>query len=157
MTSENVIFSKEARDLCKQNTCGKYGTSWTCPPAVGSFEECKAKCLQYKQALLFSTVTSVKDAYDFEGWEKAQINHEKITESLAQIFKTHIEEHLILSTSKCLHCQSCTYPKAPCNHPDRMYPSVESYGVLVMEQAKLCNIHYINGENTVTYFSLIFF
>ena len=26
------------RSLCRQNTCGKYGRCWTCPPDVGDIE-----------------------------------------------------------------------------------------------------------------------
>jgi hypothetical protein len=48
MKSTDVIFSEEVRDICKQNKCGMYGSSWACPPVVGSVEECKAQCLAYE-------------------------------------------------------------------------------------------------------------
>ena len=41
---EDIIFSKEVRDLCEGNSCGLYNTSWACPPAVGSVESCIEKC-----------------------------------------------------------------------------------------------------------------
>ena len=40
MNSRDVIFSDEVRGLCEKKACGLYGTSWTCPTAVGSVEEC---------------------------------------------------------------------------------------------------------------------
>jgi hypothetical protein len=38
-----------------------------------------------------------------------------------------------------------------------MYPATEGYGILVMQQAKVCNIKYNNGVDTITYFSMVFF
>ncbi len=157
MTTREVIFSKEARDLCEKNTCGKYGTSWTCPPGTGSLEACITRCNAYKQAFLFSTVTEIEDAFDMTGWENAQIRHEKVTADVADVFRRFFDNLLILSTKACLTCQDCTYPDAPCRNPERMSPAVESYGIMVNELTKHCNLNYINGENTVTYFSMIFF
>ncbi len=157
MTTDEVIFSGEAREFCEKNTCGKYGTSWTCPPGTGPFEACIARCKAYKNAFLFSTVTPIKDAFDITGWQNAQIAHEKVTEQVAAVFKNHYEKILVLSTRACLFCQDCTYPDAPCRYPERMSPAVESYGIMVSEQTKDCEMNYINGENTVTYFSMIFF
>ena len=36
-------FHREVRDLCRQNTCRNYNTSWACPPAVGSLEDCRER------------------------------------------------------------------------------------------------------------------
>lgn len=154
---DDVIFSDEVRDLCRKNTCGMYGTSWACPPAVGSIEECKAKCLLYKHAFIFTTVSKTKRKFDLEGWKRARIEHEKITDDVAKVFRYHAKESLVLSTEGCLLCKKCTFPDAPCRLPDRMYPATEGFGILVMKQAKECNIKYYNGPNTVTYFSMVFF
>ena len=37
--SEEIVFEKELRKMCEMNTCRKYNTTWTCPPAVGEVEE----------------------------------------------------------------------------------------------------------------------
>lgn len=157
MDTCNVVFSKEARDLCEKNTCGKYGSSWTCPPGVGSFETCKQRCLAYQHIFVFSTLTKVEDSFDFIGSEKAQILHEDTTRKTAQIFKKSFHNPLILSTKACTLCKTCTYPEAPCRHPDNMYPAVESHGIMVSELTRHAHLHYTNGENTVTFFSTIFF
>ena len=56
---EEIIFSKEVRDLCQGNSCGMYHTTWACPPAVGSVESCMEKCQAYDKAMLFTTATEV--------------------------------------------------------------------------------------------------
>ncbi|MGN0492698.1 MAG: DUF2284 domain-containing protein [Acutalibacteraceae bacterium] len=41
-TSE-IVFSEEVRHICEGNQCRNYGKTWACPPAVGTFEECRSK------------------------------------------------------------------------------------------------------------------
>jgi predicted metal-binding protein len=157
MKSTDVIFSEEVRDICKQNKCGMYGSSWACPPAVGNIEECKVQCLAYEYAFMFTTVTKVKSRYDVKGWIYARKEHEKLTDQVADVFRSYDGGSLVLSTEGCLLCKACTYPNGPCRFPSRMYPATEGYGILVMQQAKECNIKYNNGVDTVTYFSMVFF
>ena len=42
--TKQITFSDEVRRLCEGNVCGNYGTTWACPPAIGTFDECKEKC-----------------------------------------------------------------------------------------------------------------
>ena len=35
-------FLPEVRDACASDRCGRYGKSWSCPPACGTLEECAA-------------------------------------------------------------------------------------------------------------------
>lgn len=157
MKSTDVIFSEEVRDLCKQNKCGMYGCSWACPPAVGSVAECKAQCSAYDHAFMFTTATRVKRRYDVKEWIRAGREHEKLTDKVADVFRSYDEGSLVLSTEGCHLCKACTYPSTPCRFPHRMYPATEGYGILVIQQAKLCNIKYNNGADSITYFSMVFF
>ena len=54
--TKELEFSERVRTVCRQE-CPRYGTSWACPPAVGTVEECRARCLSYPEGLLFSTLT----------------------------------------------------------------------------------------------------
>ena len=47
-TSE-LVFSERVRYIC-QTQCPMYNTTWACHPAVGTVEECKARCLSYPEA-----------------------------------------------------------------------------------------------------------
>ena len=49
-----IEFGDEIRAICAGNGCRRYGTTWACPPAVGTVEECKARCLQFEHALVFN-------------------------------------------------------------------------------------------------------
>lgn len=157
MKSNTVIFSDEVRRLCQKNACGMYGTSWACPPAVGSVEECKNRCNDFENAFMFTSLANLKKKYDMAEWRETRLVHESITEKVARIFRDEFKETLILSTEGCNLCDKCTYPEKPCRFPSRMFPATESFGIMVIQQAPLCNIKYNNGVNTITYFSMIFF
>ncbi|URN84258.1 DUF2284 domain-containing protein [Acetobacterium wieringae] len=152
-----IIFSKEVRDLCEGNGCGMYNTSWACPPAVGSVEQCMQKCLAYDKAMLFTTASEMASSFDMEGWMRARVEHEGVTDQVADIFRQYDKNSLVLSTEGCTLCKKCTYPDAPCRFPERMYPATESYGIMVMQMASALKISYNNGANTVTYFSMVLF
>lgn len=152
-----IIFSNEVRALCEGNGCGMYKTSWACPPAVGSVEHCIEKCQAYEHAMLFTTATEVASSFDMKGWLLARAEHEALTDQVATVFRKYDTNSLILSTEGCMICKKCTYPDSPCRYPDRMYPAVESYGIMVMQMAPVLNIRYNNGINTVTYFSMVLF
>ena len=61
---------------------------------------------------------------------------------------------LTLSTESCAICPNCAYPDAPCRHPDRMFPCVESYGIVATALAEQNGIEFYNG-NLVTWFSVL--
>ena len=111
VSPKELPFREEVRYICRTE-CPRYGTSWSCPPAVGTVEECRQ---------------------DFCG------------------------EMQVLSTESCAICEKCAYPDAPCRHPDRMFPCIESYGILVTELAEKNGITFMSGSGLVTWFSLILY
>lgn len=92
MKSNTVIFSGELRRLCEKNGCGMYGTSWACPPAVGSVEECKNRCNYFENAFMFTPLANLKKKYDVAEWGETRLVHESITEKVAQIFRDEFKE-----------------------------------------------------------------
>lgn len=157
-TTDKLIFSKGVRDLCEMNSCGHYGKTWACPPGVGTLEECEKKILSFQQVFVFTTKHDLEDSYDFEGMKKGKEKHDEICEQVTDYFRTlTTDDILILSGESCSRCSKCTYPDAPCRFPEKLAPSVESYGIEVNRLARTVNVNYINGANTVTYFGCIIF
>lgn len=155
---ENVPFEHEVREMCAANRCGSYAKTWCCPPGCGTEEECREKCMKYKNVLVFSTKGDLEDSFDFEGMTEAMVRHKAVSKKVRLLFKeTFGDDFFALSSEGCGNCEKCTYPDAPCRFPDDMMPSVESYGIMVYKEAAAAGIHYINGANTVTFFSNIFF
>lgn len=157
ISPDEIEFSEEVRKICADNQCGQYGKTWACPPGVGSVEECRKKCREYEHTLIFTTKSKLEDSYDYDGMIEGKRFHEEISDRVREIFIKEYPDILMLSSEGCQNCKTCTYPNTPCRFPDRMYPSVESYGIYVHKEAMAGGIRYINGENTVTYFSNLFF
>ena len=134
-----------------------YGTTWACPPAVGTVEECRARCLRYPQALYLTTLTEVSDIADLEETLATRAPHEAVTRQALEILHQEVQECMVLSTEACAICEHCAYPDAPCRHPDRMFPCVESHGILVTDLAEKHGIDFLAGGNIVTWFSLILY
>ncbi len=153
---EDIPFLEQVRYICRTE-CPQYGTSWSCPPAVGTVEECRERCMAYSGGFLFTTMTEVKDMANMEETLSTRFDHEEVTREIRELFYKQGCEVLVLSTESCAVCEKCAYPEAPCRHPDQMFPCVESYGILVTELAQKCEISFMSAGNVVTWFSLILY
>ncbi len=154
--ADTVEFSERIRYVC-QTECARYNTSWACPPAVGTVEECKARCRSYTGALLISSLAESEDISDLQKTLPLRHDHEELTRQVASLLRAQGQEVLGLSTESCAVCEQCAYPDAPCRFPERMFPCVESYGIVVSELAERFGIEYHYGGNVVTWFSLLFY
>ena len=140
-----------------EHECPQYGKSWSCPPATGTVEECKARCQKFAGAFLFTTVAEVSDLLNMPEMLATRMDHEEITRQVRDLFLMECEELQVLSTESCAICEKCAYPDGPCRHPERMFPCIESYSILVTDLAERYGITYLNGNNVVTWFSLILY
>ena len=153
--TEDLVFTPRVRTVC-QLECRRYGTSWACPPGVGTVEACKARCLSYPEGLLIVTMTEVEDIADIDETLATRGPHEEITRQVHRMMRDQGAEVYVLSTESCAICQRCTYPEAPCRHPEQMYPCVESHGIVVTDIAERYGIDFLSG-NAVVWFSLLFY
>ena len=154
---EELEFTDRVRWIC-QHECPQYNKSWACPPAVGTVNYCKAKCLMYKNALLISTIQEVRDIADIEETLATRPEHETVTNQVRDLMRQQGVEPYVLSTEACAHCERCAYlDSQPCRHPDRMHPCVESHGINILPLLESRGLNFQYGENVVTWFSLLFF
>lgn len=150
--------AKEVREMCRVNYCGRYGKSWSCPPACGEIEECVARLQSYPQGgVLVQKVYPLEDSYDFEGAQEGQRDFNALFDRITQEMRAQYSGVLPLSAGTCNKCEKCTYPDQPCRYPESLTYSVESQGILVSALCKKCGVPYISGQNTVTYIGLFLF
>ncbi len=156
---EEMPFDPHLRAACEANYCGSYGKNWACPPGVGAIDEVIARAKEYRCALVFQTVGKLEDSFDFEGMTAAAQRHSALAQEIRKKAGAWIEGPVLLLTAGgCDVCERCAkLEEQPCRFPDRMISSLEAYGVHVARLAKRCNMDYINGENTVTYFGALLF
>jgi predicted metal-binding protein len=146
----DIKFSPEIPKACETNVCGKYNKCWTCPPAV-SLEQQKKIINSYPFAFVFTTKTEVEDSFDYEGMMNAKKNNDILTSRLHEKFG---RTNHVYGAGGCSICAECNYPKT-CRFPEKIYPSIEAAGIDVTELSKKAGLRYNNGENTITYFSMV--
>jgi predicted metal-binding protein len=153
MDTASLVFSEAVRRACEDNSCGNYNKCWTCPPAIGSLEDMAKKIRAYEKAFVFTTKGDLEDSFDIEGMGRAKEVHDQLTGELIERFGG---EYPVYGAGGCRYCGTCAYPE-PCRFPKRALYSIEAAGINVMDLSKSAGINYINGQNTVTYFSMILF
>lgn len=154
--TQDLFFTERVRWIC-EHECPMYGKTWACPPAVGSVEECRARVMAYDEALLIATITEVTDIANMTETLATRAPHEEITRRALEMVRAQAQDTLVLSTEACAICENCAWPDAPCRHPERMFPCVEGYGIMVTELAERTGIDFYAEGNLVTWFSLIFY
>lgn len=153
----DLKFYPEIRKICEGNSCRNYATSWACPPAVGTVEECRERVNQYQKMMLFSAEYELEDSFDFDGMAKAIKDFKRMVDSFSVRIGNVLNNYLLLSNEGCGRCTECTYPDAPCRFPDMLHHSLEGYGFIVSELAQMAGVSYNNGVNTVTFFGALLY
>ena len=150
-------FSQRVRTVCQQE-CPRYGKTWACPPAVGSVEECRCRCLAYEHCLIIATVAEVSYIGNMEEALATRPAHEAVTDQVGAIFRDAGMEPYILSTEACALCDHCAYlDGAPCRFPEKMHPCVESHGINLIPTLEENGIEFQFGSHLLTWISLVFY
>jgi predicted metal-binding protein len=144
-------FRPEVRAMCADDRCGNYGKTWTCPPGCGTLEEITARAAQYSVGVLLQSTGQLEDKFDVETMlDTGKLQKERMDALLPQV-RALYPNCLPMGAGGCGQCAQCTYPDAPCRHPDLAYPSMEAYGLVVSDVCRASGVPYYYGENTITY------
>ena len=154
-----VVTDPVFRKICEGNACGKFNRCYMCPPDIGPVEQLMAEIKKYPHAVLYQTIGTLEDSFDFEGMMEAGKNHKRIAQSLrAVVAEVGISDPLHLGAGGCRVCPVCAKRTGEaCRHPKLAMSSLEAYGIHVSRLAVKADMKYINGRDTVTYFGAIFF
>lgn len=155
--TSDMVFDPAVRKMCADNVCRSYDTCWACPPAVGTLEECRQRCLQYDYLLLLSGKFELEDSFDFEGMMEGMAGFKRLIEAYDHEISPLFDRYQLFSNEGCDRCTSCTWPDAPCRFPEKVRHSIEGYGLNVSQLAAQAGMKYINGQNTITYFGGLMF
>ena len=153
-----LTFTDEIRDMCKRNSCGRYGRAWNCPPGCGEIEDLEAECRKYSKAILFNTVGQLEDSLDWEGMmAQGKVLSKYLVDIDDNLIEMGLSDYKIMGSASCSACDECTYPDAPCRNPEKLFVPIEACGINVMQTAIDAGFKYINGQNTVTFFGMLLF
>ncbi len=157
LSTDEIQTVSRVRDICASE-CERYGSTWACPPGVGTVEECDKRIHSYTDAILFSSVAEVTDLLDMEEMLSTRRAHEELSTAVGKFIEGEGNEVFILSTESCDLCSECAYLSGkPCIHPDRMHPCLESHGVVVYDLAVEHGMEYQLEGNVILWFSLVLF
>ena len=151
LKKEALVVRKEVRDMCAVNRCGKYGTSWVCPPGCGELSELAEKLSRVSGGIILQSTGEMEDDFDFESIaETSELQKERFAAFMKKL-AAEDGQFLPLSSGGCGICEKCTYPDAPCRFPDRAFPSMEACGLVVNDVCKASGIPYNYGPRTMTF------
>jgi len=154
---EDVVHSDAVRAICKRD-CKKYDTNWACPPAVARVSKCRARCAEYSDALLFSTVASTELEENEKGKKSdPRQDHEELTRIVEDFLINNGYRIYTLTSDACNICAKCTFPHEYCKHPELMHPCIESHGIVISDLAGRCGMDYNMGRRLHLWFALIYY
>lgn len=158
LPAEAIVTDPVFRRICEGNACGKFGRCYMCPPDIGPVEELMARVKSYPHAVLYQSIGTIEDSFDFEGMMEVGHAHCMLSQRIREKLEVLLPEHLHLTGGGCHLCERCAKLDAePCRYPNEALSSLEGYGIDVYRTSKATHLKYINGENTVTYFGIILF
>ena len=141
----------DVRAACELNRCGRYGKSWSCPPACGSLKDCEDRLRKYSSGLIVQTVGKLEDEFDGEGMTETARRHEQHFRTLSKRLWVDFPDMLPVGTGSCSHCDFCTYPDAPCRNPHGAAIPMEAFGMMVHEICRLNGMEYYHGKGTIAF------
>lgn len=157
ISSSDVVFSEDCLKYCIENKCGKYGKNWMCPPAIGTMQDNKSKCMKYSSCLII-----LKD-YDKE--EDKNFSYNDYLEIMKdfQVKTYHIKKELInngynvlvLGAGCCTLCEKCNYP-SECLNKEKTIPSLEAYGIDCFKTCVNNGLNIVNN-NKITFVACVFY
>ena len=128
------------------------------PATCGRDRQVDCQDKQRKTAIIWQTVHALEDSYDFEGMQRGQEIHNVLTIKIARQARIVLDDALVLGAGGCFLCKTCAVvTNEPCRFPREAISSLEAHGIDVSQIEHVTNMKYVNGLNTVTYFSGLFF
>lgn len=152
----NLLAREDVRAMCAADKCGGYNKNWTCPPAIGTVEECQQKMLQYKNGILLQTVGYMTKTIDAKCYRETERRHIQNFHAFAEAIRKQYPNALCLGAGGCRICKQCAYPD-PCRFPDKAVSSMEGYGLFVTQVCRDAGIAYHHGDKTITYTACVLF
>jgi len=153
----SLEYNEWIREICRNNDCHNYNTTWACPPAVGTLEECKRRCEQYRYMILFNKVYDLKGDYDMEKVLACMQDFKDVVDRFDSLVSCMLEKKLILSNEGCGRCRECTWPDELCRFPDKLHHSIEGYGLDIVKLSERAGLKFNNGPGTVTFFGALLY
>lgn len=120
------------REACEANDCGKYGKFWTCPPSVGTVQQCADRFKSYQHGIVLQLISEmVSYVFNPELFSELTNSFNEMSRALKREIEKEYDDVFLLGMSGCTLCKSCTCPKEKCRYPKEMVPCISGHCVNV--------------------------
>ena len=153
----NEVLVAKSRFLCAENKCGKYGTSWTCPPNCGS----PGKAVADTECFTACAVISRRFYVDIDDRDRVgSVLHafQEVCRNVKHALKRNGIDCMVMAGGPCTYCSECAiFSGDPCRFPDKQIPSVSPFGIEVYGLLSSNGIEVEQPEGTLTFFGVILY
>lgn len=154
--TKDIPFEPAFRACCEDNSCGKYGVNYSCPPICGTCGEMQAKIQSLPHALVMQSMWDI-DYDDGPAIKRCKGQHNKWTRQLIAKVQDHTKGFMV-GASGCSLCDPCAFVAGePCRFPDKMASCTSAYCIYVRKLAEGNGMEYDSGPGIVNFFSLYVF
>jgi len=138
----------DTRKICKENLCHCLGTTWGCPPGVGTPAECAGSLKVFPKCALISRryKISIKERGAIDRMASEMQN---TLRSFSNYLRKLGYRTMPLADGGCNYCIECSYPN-PCIAPDMIVRSMGGYGIMIAEFLENNGIAVPFEEDAVT-------
>lgn len=152
----SIPFEPAFRICCEDNSCGKYGVNYSCPPDCGAAEEMEAKIKAYPHGLVLQTMWDI-DYDDPAAIKRCKGEHNRLTRELIAKLQDKTIGFMI-GASGCGLCEVCAIVDGePCRFPDKMASCMSAYCIYVQRLAEENGMEYDSGPGIVNFFGMYVF
>ncbi|MDO5862524.1 MAG: DUF2284 domain-containing protein [Thermoplasmata archaeon] len=138
---------------CRENSCGRYGTSWSCPP--GWTEGISSLSSKYPNAILLEK-TFQADPYDPKAVESASDEAHRAVRSVTAAMRDAGIPCIGLSDGACGYCGVCSYPDE-CRYPAQLTPSISATGLDIGRFLESLGKGFSFSDSSFTLYCLVLF
>ena len=110
------------RDMCKADRCGRYGKSWSCPPACSTLEQARAQIQRYSQGILVQSTAQLEDEFDYTGMTSLLEAHKKRFSTFARQARLLYPHCLPLTAAPARSAIPAPIRTVPVDIPSRGFP-----------------------------------
>lgn len=154
--TKEIPFEPAFRVCCEDNSCGKYGVNYSCPPICGSCEEMQAKIQSLPHALIMQSMWDI-DYQDNAAIKRCKGTHNRWTRQLIEKVQAHTKGFMV-GASGCSLCDPCAMATGePCRFPEKMASCTSAYCIYVRKLTEKNGMEYDSGPGIVNFFSLYVF
>lgn len=158
IATKDIPFEAAFRVCCEDNSCGKYGINYSCPPDCGTTAEMEAKIKAQPYALLLQTIWEIDDPMEGAETKKAKKKHNAMIRQLIDDMQAQGTDGFMIGSSGCSLCEQCAITEnEPCRFPDKMFSCMSAYCVYVNKLAEKCGIEYDSGQGLVSLYGMFVF